>query len=198
MQEKFDFDGLFIYDMANNHQGSLEHGLNIIREIAKVSNEEKVKGSLKFQFRHLDTFIHSDYQDRGDVSKHIPRFLETRLSNEDFGKMVEEVRKNNLITISTPFDECSVDLIEKLDIDIIKIASCSSNDWPLIERITETKKPIVCSTAGLSLDSLDNLVNVLEQKNSNFALMHCIAIYPTPPSELQLNQIELSLVIFML
>ena len=31
---------LFIFDLANNHQGSLEHGLNIIREFGKLSKEK--------------------------------------------------------------------------------------------------------------------------------------------------------------
>jgi len=34
------FEGLFVYDMANNHQGDLEHGLRIIKEFAGVSKDE--------------------------------------------------------------------------------------------------------------------------------------------------------------
>jgi len=74
MSDKFNFKGLFIYDMANNHQGSVEHGLKIINEIAKVSREEGVRGALKFQFRHLDTFIHPDFKNNPNLP-HIPRFV---------------------------------------------------------------------------------------------------------------------------
>jgi N-acetylneuraminate synthase len=58
----FQLENLFIYDMANNHQGDLEHGKRIIREIGKVNAEAGVRGALKFQFRQLDTFIHPDYK----------------------------------------------------------------------------------------------------------------------------------------
>lgn len=186
----FNFKGLFVYDMANNHQGSLEHGLKIINEIAKVSNGENVRGALKFQFRQLDTFIHPDY--RANIeNKHIPRFLSTRLSPEDFEILTREVKKNNLLTIATPFDEESVDLIGKMGIEIIKIGSCSATDWPLLEKIAQAQKPIICSTAGLNLNAIDNIVSFFEEKRVEFALMHCVAIYPTPDEKLQLNQIEL-------
>ena len=55
--DKFDFEDLFIFEMANNHQGSVEHGLRIVREIADVSKKAGVRGAVKLQFRELDSFI---------------------------------------------------------------------------------------------------------------------------------------------
>lgn len=190
MSKKFNFEGLFIFDMANNHQGSVDHGLKIINEVAKISNEEGVRGALKFQFRHLDTFIHPDFKDNPDLP-HIPRFIATRLSDEDYKTLTDSVRENNLVTIATPFDEESLELIDKLDIEIIKIASCSASDWPLIEKIAEARRPVVVSTAGLNTNAIDNLVSFFEIKHVDFALMHCVALYPAPVEKLQLNQIEL-------
>ena len=91
----------------------------------------------------------------------------------------------------TPFDEESLDIILDLDIKIIKVASCSAGDRPLLERITQVNRPVVVSTAGLSMDKIDRLVSFLESKNMHFALMHCVAIYPTPNNKLRLNQINL-------
>ncbi len=190
MNNKYNFNGLFIYDMANNHQGSLQHGLKIINAVGKVSTEKKVRGALKFQFRHLDTFIHPEFKDNPAL-QHIPRFMSTRLSDNDYKKMTECVRQNRLITIATPFDEKSIELIDKLDIEIIKIASCSAADWPLVESIAEAKRPVVVSTAGLNKATIDDLVRFLELKEVDFALMHCVAIYPTLIEKLQLNQIGL-------
>jgi N-acetylneuraminate synthase len=185
---KFDFENLFIYDMANNHQGSVVHGLKIIDRISKVSNEMKVRGALKFQFRELNTFIHEDYK-KSDVSKHIPRFLSTRLSRNDFKRLTKRVKDNGLITISTPFDEPSVDLINELDIELIKVASCSSQDWSLLKKIVTAGKPVVCSTGGLNIKQIDAVVDFFERNDTHFALMHCVPLYPTLTRELQLNQI---------
>ncbi|MGB9499229.1 MAG: N-acetylneuraminate synthase family protein [Dissulfuribacterales bacterium] len=185
----FDFNGLFTYDLANNHQGDMDHALNIINTLGEVNRQAGVRGAFKFQFRQLDTFIHPDYKKRKDV-KHIPRFMETALTIEQYETLTKAVIKNGMHTMCTPFDEESVDLILDLGIEIIKVASCSAVDRPLIERIARVNKPVVVSTAGLNMDKIDRLVSFLESRNMQFALMHCVAIYPTPNHMLQLNQIN--------
>ena len=60
MNKKFDFKDLLILDMANNHQGDVEHGLNIVRSFAKVVKDRNARAALKFQFRQLDNFIEQE------------------------------------------------------------------------------------------------------------------------------------------
>ena len=130
---------LFIFEMANNHQGNVEHGKRIIREIKKVCEQFKqFEYGFKFQYRDLDTFIHPDYKERTDV-KNVKRFQETRLTMVQFKELLDEVRKNGFKAICTPFDENSVDNIAEQKYDFIKIASCSFGDWPLLEKIAEKK-----------------------------------------------------------
>lgn len=181
---------LFVLEMANNHMGDVNHGLKIIREFAKVTKKYNFKFAFKFQFRDMDSFIHPDYKKRTDI-KYVKRFLETNLSEEKFKKLKNELKKYNYISICTPFDEKSVEKIEKLNFDVMKIASCSFTDWPLLERIVKTNKPIIASTAGADLVDIDNVVNFLQHRNKDFALMHCIGEYPTKENSLQLNQIDL-------
>ena len=185
----FNFSDLFIYDMANNHQGDLEHGLNIISAMGEVTRYTGVRGALKLQFLQLDTFIHSDYKTKKDV-KHIPRFMETALNKNQYKTLTQAVRDNGMTTICTPFDEESVDIILELGIEIIKIASCSASDRPLLERIAQTNRPVIVSTAGLSMAKIDRLVSYFEAKKVHFALMHCIALYPTENDHLRLHQIR--------
>ncbi|MEW6558531.1 MAG: N-acetylneuraminate synthase family protein, partial [Elusimicrobiota bacterium] len=139
------FDNLFVFDMANNHQGNVEHGRKIISAISEICKEKNIKGVIKFQYRHLNTFIHPDYRN-ATTPKHILRFLNTRLTEDEFKILVDDIKRNGLITMCTPFDEESVTLIEHHEIEIIKIASCSAQDWPLLERIAIARKPVVCST----------------------------------------------------
>ena len=153
--KKYDFNELIILDVANNHQGDLKHGLNIIKAMGKVVNDLGMKAALKFQFRQLDTFIHPDFKKRDDVA-HIPRFFSTRLEVKDYEKLIQEVRNQGMIPMCTPFDEESVDVIEKLDIEIMKIASCSAMDIPLIERAAKAKFPTVFSTGGATITQIDH------------------------------------------
>lgn len=184
------FEDLFVFDMANNHQGDPDHGKKIINEIARVCKGKSVKGAIKFQYRQLDTFIHPDYV-HAKEPKHIARFLGTKLSNDEFKVLVDEAKREGLITVCTPFDEGSVELIEKHDIEIIKIASCSAKDWPLLERIALARKPVICSTAGLNISDIDKVVSFFSHRKIQLAIMHCVAIYPTLVQDLQLNQIDI-------
>jgi sialic acid synthase SpsE/quercetin dioxygenase-like cupin family protein len=183
---------LFIFEMANNHMGSLKHGLRIINEFAQVKKgfENEFSFAFKFQFRHFDTFIHPDFKERMDL-KYIKRFSETKLTDDEFRIMKKELEKFQFYSMCTPFDEKSVDLIEEMDFDIIKIASCSLTDWPLLERIVTTQKPVIASTAGSDLISIDNVVSFFQHRDKNLSLMHCVGEYPTTPENLQLNQIDL-------
>ncbi len=158
------FQNLFVFEMANNHMGDVSHGLRIIREFHKISKNYNFNFGFKFQYRDLETFIHPDFKNRQDI-KYVKRFMETRLTEKEFKILREEIRKSGFIAICTPFDENSVDMIEKHNFDIIKIASCSFTDWPLLERIVKTDKPIIASTAGISLDDIDKVVTFFEHRN---------------------------------
>lgn len=179
-------DRLYIFEMANNHQGSVAHGLKIIEMVAKIARKHNIKAAVKLQLRDLDTFIHPDYKGRTDV-KHIGRFESTRLSIDEFRQLTEAIRDHGLITVATPFDEQSVQTCQLLDVQILKLASCSATDWPLIAAITSANKPVIASTGGLSIYDIDNLVSHLHKRVPAFALMHCISLYPTPNERVHMN-----------
>ena len=182
---------LIIFELANNHMGSVEHGLRVIREFgALIAEFDRFRFAFKLQYRDLATFIHPAYQGRSDI-RHVKRFLETELSDADFRRLVAEIGAQGFVSVCTPFDEASVDTLEAHAIDVIKIASCSFGDWPLLERIAASDRPIVASTAGAILEDIDRVVSFFEHRNKALALMHCVGEYPTPREHFNLNQIDL-------
>jgi sialic acid synthase SpsE/quercetin dioxygenase-like cupin family protein len=182
-------DRLFVLELANNHMGDIDHGLRIINECAAVAKDFDFNFAFKLQYRELDTFIHPNFQGRMDV-KYIKRFSETRLSRDQTRRLVEAIKMNCFTAICTPFDEPSVDTIIEDNFDILKIASCSFTDWPLLEKIGATNLPVIGSTAGIELNNIDAVVAFMQHRRKDFALMHCVAEYPTPRRLLQLNQID--------
>jgi sialic acid synthase SpsE/mannose-6-phosphate isomerase-like protein (cupin superfamily) len=180
----------FVFEIANNHMGLPEHGLKIVREFSKVSKQFPFTFGFKLQYRQLDTFIHPAYRTRTDF-KYVKRFTETRLPASQYKQILDEMKAYGFVSVCTPFDEASVDLIEEHGFDIIKVASCSFTDWPLLERIVTTQKPIIASTAGVPLQDIDKVVGFFEHRHKDFAIMHCVAQYPTPAARMQLNQINL-------
>jgi sialic acid synthase SpsE/mannose-6-phosphate isomerase-like protein (cupin superfamily) len=183
------FSRLFVLEMANNHMGDLEHGISIVRAFADVCKAFPFRFAFKLQYRDLDTYIHPAARGRTDV-KYVQRFSETRLSMQQFDRLIAEIRACGFLAMATPFDEPSVAIVEQQGLDILKIASCSFTDWPLLERAVKVDKPIIASTAGASLDDIDRVVSFFIHRNKQFAIMHCVAEYPTPAERMQLSQID--------
>ncbi|HNI83134.1 MAG TPA: N-acetylneuraminate synthase family protein [Rhodocyclaceae bacterium] len=183
---------LMVFEMANNHMGDLPHGLATIRALREACTgfEDVFDFAFKLQYRDLDTFIHASARGRDDI-KYVKRFEETRLSDEAFRALVAEMDACGFRTVCTPFDEPSVDRIEAHGIHTLKIASCSFTDWPLLERMATSAKPVIASTAGATLEEIDNVTSFFLHRGKDFTLMHCVAEYPTPDASLQVNQIEL-------
>ena len=186
----YDFNNLFVFDMANNHQGDLNHGLKIINSLGEITRQKKIRGVMKFQFRQLDSFIHPDFKFNNKNSQ-IERFTSTRLEMSDF-KILSDASKNyNMITMCTPFDEGSVDVIVEMNFDLIKVASCSAKDWPLLEKISQANLPIIFSTGGLLVSEIDDLVSFFDHRGCDYSIMHCVSLYPTPNDKCNLNQIDI-------
>ena len=180
---------LFVLEMANNHMGDIEHGVEVVRAFGAVCRSYPFTFAFKMQYRDLDTFIHPGMKGRDDV-KYIKRFSETRLTRADFDTLVTEMRTQGFLSMATPFDEPSVSVIESQDLDIIKIASCSFTDWPLLETVAQTSKPIIASTAGAVLEDIDRVVSFLTHRDKEFAILHCVGEYPTPDERTHLSQID--------
>ena len=183
------FNDLFIFEMANSHQGSVEHGKKIIKAMGKIARKYNIKAAVKLQYRDLDTFIHPDFKDRADVD-HIPRFMSTRLNSDQFMELVNAIKEEGMIAMSTPFDETGVDWCMDQGINIIKIASCSSLDWPLLVKAADSHKPLIISTGGKTMEDIDKIYNYFSHKGCTFAFLHCIAEYPAPYESLQLDFID--------
>lgn len=179
----------YIFEMANNHQGSVDHAKKIIDDFAELAKRKSIKAGIKLQFRNLDTFIHPKFKEREDL-KYIKRFNDTRLSKEEFGQIVDYINKKGLLSISTPFDNESLPLFDSLGVDVLKIASCSVDDWPLLREVCKINRKIIISTGGATIKHLRKVYNLFKKNGRDFAFLHCIAEYPTPVENAFLGRIK--------
>ena len=183
-------ENLVVLEIANNHMGDVQHGINLIKEYSKVCKKyPQFNYAFKLQYRHLDSFIHEDFKERFDLG-YIKRFQETRLNEEDFDLLINCIKDNKNFAMVTAFDNESYNLIKKQPIDIVKIASCSFGDWPLLESAAQLDLPIIASTAGANLETIDNVISFFSNRDKDFAIMHCVAQYPTPDKNMNLSQID--------
>jgi sialic acid synthase SpsE len=183
------FNNLFVLEMANNHWGQLDRGLKIIRDHGTVVRYNNVRAAIKLQFRDVDSFVHRSFQGNEEL-RYVKKTEASKLTRDEFAILVREIVRVGCIPMATPFDEASVDLCVEFDIPIIKIASSDINDWPLIEKIGTTRRPVIASTGGASEKDLDDLVTFFENRSIPLAINHCVSLYPSENHELELNQID--------
>jgi sialic acid synthase SpsE len=183
------FENLFVLELANNHWGKLERGLKIISDFARVVRFNDVHAAIKLQFRDVDSFVHKDFRGRADV-RYIKKTLDTQMPWENLRAMVEAVREAGMVTMVTPFDEVSVDKCVEFGVDILKIASSDIRDKTLLAKIASTGLPVIASSGGANLDHIDELVEFFTSRNIPFALNHCVSLYPSEDSDLELDQID--------
>ena len=177
----------YIFEMANNHQGSVEHAKNIIDEFSELAKKKEIKAAIKLQFRQLDTFVHEDFK-KSDL-KFVKRFNSTRLSKDQFSDIVQYIEKKGLVSMATPFDNESLPWLDDLGVSVVKVASCSIDDWVLLKELCKINKKIIISTGGASYSVLRKVYNLFKHNKRDFVFMHCIGEYPTPHSNSNLKRI---------
>ena len=183
------FEDLFVLELANNHWGKLARGFKIIDDFAEVVKKNGIHASVKLQFRNVDDFIHPDYRDAADI-RYIKKTLDTQMPWDQLKAMVDRVRGHGMVAMATPFDEVSVDKCLEFGIQVLKIASSDIRDKTLLRKMASAGLPVIASSGGADVHHLDTLVEYFTSRGIPFALNHCVSIYPSEDSELELNQID--------
>lgn len=85
----------------------------------------------------------------------------------------------DLKIFSSPFSLSALELLEKLDCPMYKIASFEITDINLIYEVAKTKKPIIISTGiGTHEEILDALEVCKKAENNDITLLKCTSSYP--------------------
>jgi len=177
----------YIFEMANNHQGSVEHAKKIVDSFSDLAKKHDIKAAVKLQFRQLDTFIHNDFK-KSDL-KFVKRFNETRLTKEEFKEIIDYTESKGLVSMATPFDNESIPWLDDLSVSVLKVASCSIDDWVLLKELATINKKIIISTGGASMETLKSVYELFRHNKRDFVFMHCIGEYPTPHGNSNLKRI---------
>ena len=112
------------------------------------------------------------------------------LSENQYKYSLDKAKKSNILCFSTPFDESSVDFLQKFRVPVFKVASFENNHIPLIKKIINTNKPIIVSLGLTQLKDVKYLITLFKKyKYKNFALLKCTSAYPSKLEESNLKTI---------
>lgn len=178
-------DRIFVIaEIGNNHEGDFELAKDMIRKAASAGAD-----AVKFQTIIPHELCSSDQVDRLAV---LEKF---HFSYKQFAELAELAKEQSSIFMSTPFDEISVEELDKF-VPAFKVASCDVTFYPLLEAIAKTGKPMIMSTGAASEEEILASCKFIEScwekngiDNPGLALLHCVSSYPTPENEANLKAI---------
>lgn len=95
-----------------------------------------------------------------------------------------------LLFFSTPLTVDWVEKLQSLDVPAFKVASGDVNNWPLLDAILGTGKPLLVSTGAASENEVRAAVVKLAQAaKDKYVLLHCVSLYPTPEAKANIGRI---------
>jgi len=114
------------------------------------------------------------------------------LSDEQHYKLQEHCNKIDVDFVSTPYDVPSLELLEKLNLPFIKIASTDVTNLPFLRRAAAGGRNIICSSGASDLWELSMVVDAFDNENNHdhLSLLHCLSYYPAPLEEINLAAIR--------
>jgi len=178
-----------IAEIGNNHNGSFELALKMIDQSIGIGVD-----CVKFQMRNLkEVYRNKSLNKSGDdlgTEYTIDLLTRFELSIEEHREIFNYCKEKGILYMCTPWDLKSVETLEDLGVLAYKIASADLTNIPLIEKLIETKKPIILSTGMSTLSEIKKTVNLLKSNKTEFALLHCNSTYPAPFHDINLNWIS--------
>jgi sialic acid synthase SpsE len=97
-------------------------------------------------------------------------------------------RDRGIVFMSTAFDEESVELLAKMDVPVIKVASFDIVNRRLLRAVAATRIPAIISTGMAVTEEIDRGVGIFQAEGVPCALLHCISAYPAEERDLNLRQ----------
>ena len=177
-----------IAEAGVNHGGNI----SIAKELVDIAKEAQAN-AVKFQTFKTDNLIlknvaKAEYQQRTTDAKETQYDMlkKLELTKEQNLELKAYCEKNDILFLSTPFDEDSLNHLEELNIPAYKIASTDLTNLPFLRKVALKKKPIFLSTGMAYLTEVNMALKEINSVNDEVILLQCTANYPIKNKEANL------------
>ena len=176
-------------EIGINHNGDLE----IVKELIDQSKSDGVD-AVKFQKRTIEIVYSEDVLSQhrdspwGTTQREQKEGLE--LSLEDYKEIDSYCKKIGIDWYASAWDIPSQDFLNNFNLNVNKIASAMTTNVEFIERVASEQKPTFISTGMCTYEQIQKAVDIFNNKNCKFVLMHTNSEYPSKEENLNLNAIN--------
>lgn len=179
-----------IAEAGVNHNGSLEPAKQLVDIAAKAGADAVKFQTFKAERVATQDAPKADYQiqatEPAESQYNMLRKLE--LSPESYQELMSYCQMQDILFISTPFDEESVELLHEMGVPAFKIGSGEITNLPFLEYVSRKGKPVILSTGMSYLSEVDEAVRVIRSAGcEQFVLLHCVSNYPAAAQDVNLR-----------
>ena len=181
-----------IAEAGVNHNGSIDLAKKLI-DVASASGADAVK----FQTFKADSLVtkkapkaiyQKENTDKEETQFDMLKKLE--LDIDAHKELISYCINKKIIFLSSPFDHESIELLNDLGLEILKIPSGEITNLPYLRHIGKLNKRIILSTGMSNIDEVKSALNILINsgtKKSNITVLHANTEYPTPMEDVNLR-----------
>lgn len=182
-----------IAEAGVNHNGDINTAKRLVKA-AKEAGADVVKFQT-FRSDHLASKYaqKAEYQlhttDEKETQKEMLKKLE--LTYDMHVELIQHCREVGIDFLSTPFDMDSIELLERVGMNLYKIPSGEITNLPYLRKIGSLKKPVILSSGMSTMEEVREAVKILKENGAtDVSVLHCNTQYPTPMTDVNLKVIN--------
>jgi N-acetylneuraminate synthase/N,N'-diacetyllegionaminate synthase len=182
-----------IAEIGVNHNGNMEMARQLV-DLAVDTGADAVKFQT-FKAEKLASSAASlaPYQKRAGeaAGSQVALLRPLELNEASHVELKSQCLARGVAFLSTPFDEESADMLDRLSVPAFKVSSGDLTNLPFLRHLARKAKPLIVSTGMANLAEVEGAVDAMESSGlSSFALLHCVSSYPASASDANLRAIS--------
>jgi len=183
---------LIIAEAGVNHNGDIELAKKLI-DVAADSGVDYVK----FQTFKAEKLVSkeakkADYQieNTNEGGSQYEMLKKLELDEATHHLLIDYCNEKGIKFLSTGFDLDSLEMLNKIGIDVFKVPSGEITNLPYLEKIASFGKPVILSTGMCNIQEVKDAFEVMKDNGiskDQITMLHCNTEYPTPMKDVNLN-----------
>lgn len=184
-----------IAEAGVNHNGNIDIALKMI-EVAASSGADFIKfQTFKTEQLVTETAPKAAYQEiqTGVEGSQYDMLKKLELDEQAHILLMNHARKHRIRMISTPFDEESAEMLNRLNVELFKVGSGDLTNVLLLRQLAGYRKPVILSTGMADLIEIAKALEIIEKAGlpkSMVTLLHANTDYPTPYTDVNLRAMQ--------
>ena len=179
-----------IAEAGVNHNGSIDIARRLVEEAGRAGAD-----CVKFQSFSADRLVSrragkAPYQLRSaaDAETQYDMLKALELSEDDHRALMDICRDNGVQFLSSPFDEQSADMLDRLGVPAFKVPSGELTNHGFLRYLAAKGRPMILSTGMSTLAEVADAVDAIMSTGAReLSLLHCVSEYPAPFAEINLR-----------